>query len=392
MMNKLFTLSLLALMAFSLNAQTMKTLTWANQERQYLEYVPSTYSEDTPTPVLFMLHGLGDQATNFFNGTNIRSMAERKGWIVVCPQALDFNLETPIGGYDFGTAWSAGITVNVEIEIYGMPFSFDVTVNPNADDSGFLMATLDALGDEYNLEPDSLFFAGFSLGACMSHRMAIEHGERINAIAAVSGVVGNDMSELTPTSNVNVLEIFGTNDEMISYDGAEISLQSYGYHSIGLPAEATVEYWRAFNQCQEEPVFEEYPDTQNDGLTFEMFSYLGGDNGSRVNFIKVNNGLHSWYRGDAYDVDFTEEIIKFFTGTIDVTEVGEQVDTPLSIYPNPASDYIFVDTKEEVKIFDLCGKLVLQSQGASKIDIKALAEGMYFVKRGDTCSKLVVSR
>jgi len=220
------------------------------------------------------------------------------------------------------------------------------TVNPDADDSGFLMATLATLEEEYNLEQDSLFFAGFSLGACMSHRMAIEHGERINAIAAVSGVVGNDMDEMTPAANVNVLEIFGTSDEMISYDNAEISLQSYGTHSIGLPAEATVEYWRAFNQCADEPVFEEYPDTHNDGLTFEMFSYLDGQNDSHVGFIKVNDGMHRWYSGNTNDIDYTEEIIKFFTGTIDVTDVEELAETALNVYPNPAKDFIFVEGSE----------------------------------------------
>lgn len=391
-MKKAFTLFFSALLALSLNAQTLKTLTWANQERQYLEYVPSTYSEDSPAPVLFMLHGLGDNATDFFNGTSIRSMAEQKGWIVVCPQALPFNIQTPVGSYDFGTAWGAGITVTVTLEIYGMPFNFDVTVNPDADDTGFLMATLEALDGEYNLEPDSLFFAGFSLGACMCHRMAIEHGNRINAIAAVSGVVGNDIEEMTPVDNINVLEIFGTSDQTISYDGAEISLQSYGTHNIGLPAEATIEYWRAFNQCDEEPVFEQYPDTFNDGLTFEMYSYGNGNNDSRVSFIKVINGRHDWYAGNAHDIDYNTEIVKFFTGTVDVTEVGEQAETTLSVYPNPASDYLYVEAKEEVKIFDLCGKLVLQSQGASKIDISSLSDGMYFVKQGDVCTKLVVSK
>ena len=392
-MKKAFTLIFVALMAFSLNAQTLKTLTWAGHERQYLEYVPSTYSEDTPAPVLFMLHGLGDEATNFFNATNIRTMADQKGWIVVCPQALEFNIEVPgIGSYPFGTAWSAGITVTVEFNLYGMPFNFDVTVNPDADDSGFLMATLATLEEEYNLEQDSVFFAGFSLGACMSHRMAIEHGDRINAIAAVSGVVGNDMDEMTPAANVNVLEIFGTNDEMISYDNAEISLQSYGTHSIGLPAEATVEYWRTFNQCADEPVFEEYPDTHNDGLTFEMYSYLDGQNDSHVSFIKVNGGMHRWYSGNTNDIDYTEEIIKFFTGTIDVTDVEEQAETALNVYPNPAKDFIFVEGSENVGIYDLCGKMVLQSQGTSKIGISSLPDGMYFVRSGDRCNKLVVSR
>ena len=377
-------------MAFFVNAQNLKTLTWGGQQRQYLEYVPSTYSAETPAPVLFMLHGLGDDATNFFNATNVRATAEQRGWIVVCPQALDFNLQTPLGGYDFGTSWNAGITVTVQLELYGMPFNFDVTVNPDADDSGFLMATLETLGEEYTIEPDSVFFAGFSLGACMSHRMAIEHGERINAIAAVSGVVGNDMQNLVPATHVDVLEIFGTSDEMISYDNAEISLQSYGTHSIGLPAEATVEYWRNFNQCSETAIFEEYPDLVNDGLTFEMYSYLDGTNDSRVGFIKVNNGLHRWYLGGNNDIDYTEEIAKFFTGTIDVTDIAEQNESSLSLYPNPATNFIFVETQNAVNIYDLCGKLVLQ--GSGRIDVSSLPEGMYFVKSEKGFTKLVINR
>jgi polyhydroxybutyrate depolymerase len=389
-MKKTFLLLGLAFMAFSVNAQNLKTLTWGGQQRQYLEYVPTTYSAETPAPVLFMLHGLGDDATNFFNATNVRATAEQRGWIVVCPQALDFNLQTPLGGYDFGTSWNAGITVTVQLELYGMPFNFDVTVNPDADDSGFLMATLETLGEEYTIEPDSVFFAGFSLGACMSHRMAIEHGERINAIAAVSGVVGNDMQNLVPATHVDVLEIFGTSDEMISYDNAEISLQSYGTHSIGLPAEATVEYWRNFNQCSETAIFEEYPDLVNDGLTFEMYSYLDGANDSRVGFIKVNNGLHRWYLGGNNDIDYTEEIAKFFTGTIDVTDIAEQNESSLSLYPNPATNYIFVETQNAVNIYDLCGKLVLQ--GCGRIDVSSLPEGMYFVKSEKGFTKLVINR
>ena len=390
-MKKALTLIILAFLAFSLNAQTMKTLTWGGQERQYLEYVPSTYSTDKPAPVLFMLHGLGDQVDSFFYATNIGQMAEQKGWIVVCPQALDFNLQIPgMGNYDFGTSWNAGITVTVQFELYGMPFTFPVTVNENVDDSGFLVETLQTVGNEYNLDQDSVFFAGFSLGACMCHRMAIDLGERINAIAAVSGVIGNDMQNTIPTSHLNVLEIFGTNDEMISYEGAEISLQSYGMYNIGLPAEETVEFWRAWNDCDEEPVFEEYPDTQNDGMTFEMYSYLNGTNDSRVSFLKVNNGLHRWYTGDSYDIDYNEEIVKFFTGTIDVTGVDEASNATLTVYPNPAQDFIHVESVETVRIYDLNGQLV--KQGIGNIDISSLSNGLYFVKAGTSSKKLVIKR
>ena len=392
-MKKLFIFSLFALLAFSLNAQTLKTITWDNQERQYLEFVPSTYSATTPAPLLFMLHGMGDEATNFFNGTQIKNIASEKGWIVVCPQALEFDWEFPgLGSHNFGTCWNIGSTISVSFNTYGIPFNFDVTVNEDADDEGFLMATLGALEEEYNINQDSVFFAGFSLGGFMCHRMAIEHGDVINSIAAVSGVIGNDMDDLTPVDNVNVLQIFGTSDEVVSYDSAMISLQSLGYYNLGLPVEETVEYWRAFNQCDEEPVFEQYPDTFNDGLTFEMYRYENGNNDSRVAFIKVINGKHNWYAGNLHDIDYNTEIVKFFTGTTDVTEVDEQAENTLTFYPNPATDYLYVDTKKEVKIFDLCGKLVLQSQGTSKIDVSSLSDGMYFVKQGDYCGKLVINR
>ena len=390
-MKKTLTLIILAFLAFSLNAQTLKTITWGEQQRDYYEYVPSTYTGDTPAPVLVMLHGMGDQAADILNVTNFMAMADEKGWILLCPQALEFVFEIPFAGsYNFGTCWAAGITLNVTFTLYGMPLNFDITVNGDVDDSGFLCALLDATESAYNIDQDSIFFAGFSLGACMSHRLAIEHGDRINAIAAVSGVVGNDMQALSPTANVNVLEIFGTNDEVISYDNAEISVETYGSYSIGLPAEATVEYWRGFNQCDEEAIVEQYPDTQNDGLTFEMHSYQNGSNGSRIGFLKVNGGQHSWYSGTSYDIDYGAEIIKFFTNTLDVTDLNESTEPALAIYPNPSRDIIQLDTDDEVFIYDINGRMVLQ--GSGKLDVSGLPDGLYFVKTGDTCTKLIINK
>ena len=387
-MKKAFILLVLAFTAFTLNAQEMKTLTWGGQERQYVQYVPETASAEAP--ILFMLHGLGDEALNFFNSTGIRSVADQKGWIVVAPQALDFSFEIPaVGSQDFGNAWAAGVTIHFSINIYGIPFNYDITVNENVDDTGFILAALDAVNEEHSICTDSVFFAGFSLGGFMCHRMAIEHGDRINSIAAVSGLVGNDMETITPVTNVNILQFFGTNDEKITYDGAMASYQNYGSYNVGLPVEQTVDYWCNFNHCAD-AVVEQYPDTQNDGLTFEMYSYLNGDNESRVGFVKVNNGLHRWYGGGNYDIDYNEEIVRFFTNTLDVTGLNEQMENSLTVYPNPAKDFIQVDSQNEVCIYDLTGQLVLK--GREKLNISSLANGMYFVKSGDCCKKLIVNK
>ena len=388
-MKKAFTLFFLAIMAFALNAQTTKTITWDGQERQYLEYVPTSYSEAEAAPVLFMLHGMGDDINNFFQATQIRNVAEEQGWIIICPQALDFTYAIPgLGSQDFGTCWNVGSTISVDFSSMGIPLSFNVTVNEDADDEGFLMAALEATKAEYNVDQNKIFFAGFSLGGFMSHRMAIHHGDIINSIAAVSGVIGNDLTTLTPVDNVNVLQFFGTNDEMITYDDAMISLQTLGYYNLGLPVEETVEYWRAFNQCDEAPIVEQYPDTHNDGLTFEMYRYLNGNNDSRVAFIKVYNGIHTWYSGYNHDIDYNTEIVNFFNNTTDVNGVEEATSNTLTVYPNPANDFINVD--KTVKIYDLCGKLVMK--GSGKIDISTLPEGMYFVKSENDCSKLIINR
>ena len=389
-MKKTFTLICLAFMALALNAQTLKTITWDGQERQYLEYVPTSYSDAEATPVLFMLHGMGDEINNFFQATRIQNVAEEQGWIVICPQALEFNYEIPgLGSQNFGTCWNVGSTVSVDFSMYGMPFNFDVTVSEGVDDEGFLLATLEVLEEDYNIDPNKVFFAGFSLGGFMSHRMALNHGDIINGIAAVSGVIGNDLTSLTPVANVNVLQIFGTTDEMISYDGGMISLQSLGSYNLGLPVEQTVEFWRAYNECDETPIVEQYPDTFNDGLTFEMYQYLNGNNNSRVAFIKVYNGLHTWYSGSTNDIDYNTEIVRFFTNTLDVTDVAETSHEVLNVYPNPANDFINVG-KEKVSVYDLCGKLVMQ--GSGRIDVSSLPEGLYFVKSKDDCSKLIINR
>lgn len=388
-MKKAFILLALVFATFVLNAQEMKTLTWGGQERQYVQYVPATAAEEAP--VLFMLHGLGDEALNFFHSTRIQSIADQKGWIVVAPQALDFTFEIPaVGGQDFGNAWAAGVTIHFSMTIYGIPFTYDITVNENVDDAGFLLATLDAVNEEHSLCADSVFFAGFSLGGFMCHRMAIEHGDRINGIAAISGLVGNDMETLTPVANVNILQVFGTSDEMISYDGAMASYQNYGSYRIGLPAEETVDYWRNFNHCDEEPILEQYPDTQNDGLTFEMYTYLNGDNSSRVGFLKVNNGLHRWYAGGSYDIDYNEEMIRFFTNTLDVTGLEEQTSESLTVYPNPATDFIQIESAEAIGIYDLSGRLLME--GSGNMDVSSLPNGIYFIKAGSESKKLIINR
>ena len=79
----------------------------------------------------------------------------------------------------------------------------------------------------------------------------------------------------------------------------------------------------------------------------------------------------------------------------DVISVEEFVNVQkMSIYPNPASEFLMVDSNIELplEIYDLQGKVVLrelQSQYPAKININSLQNGIYILKIGSTSRKWI---
>ncbi|NLA25100.1 MAG: hypothetical protein GX879_09055, partial [Bacteroidales bacterium] len=260
-------LTVFTVIVFSLTAQqTSRTFEWDGVQREYIEFIPNSYSEDVPSPVIFCLHGLGDNMNNFsslgFN--NLPSP-----WIVITPQALMANI--PFIG-DAGESWNAGVGATV-------PMLGTIILNESVDDDGFLMAILDSLENNFNINTDSVFFMGFSLGACMAQKMAVLHGDRINGIASVSGTYG-DYINADPAHTLSMIHFHGTNDQTISYQGV-LALEGMGEFPIGLGADEIVELWRDFNNCDLEPTNTLFPNTMDDGLSFERYLYENGDDDTR---------------------------------------------------------------------------------------------------------------
>lgn len=63
----------------------------------------------------------------------------------------------------------------------------------------------------------------------------------------------------------------------------------------------------------------------------------------------------------------------------------------MTVYPNPATDYIMVNAQSytTVEIFDMTGRCVLTSV-ENKIDVRSLETGVYFVRVNGNTTKLVV--
>jgi hypothetical protein len=78
----------------------------------------------------------------------------------------------------------------------------------------------------------------------------------------------------------------------------------------------------------------------------------------------------------------TKGILKFQGNLLAVSDANANK-SKLSIYPNPATDVINLKSSKDIKgvsIFDLSGKIVKQSTGASQVNVSSLAKGNYILQ------------
>jgi len=345
-------LLMLIMSGTALQAQ-IQNFQWQDTQRQYIVKTPS--SIDRPLPIVFFLHGLGDNVTNVNNSFNLSYVANYYNWVVVAPQALNQGM---------GTMWNAGL------------------MSSTIDDSGFLMALLDTLSTQYSIDQDSVFFTGFSMGGFMTHRMAIEHSDRINACAPVSGLITNSLANQVPPAPVRMLHIHGTSDDVVGYNGYS---QYFGM-TLGLGVDAIIDYWKMSNSFNTDVVIDTLPDLKNDGLRFISYKY---DCETELEHLKVVGGTHDWYVSSQNDVGYMEYIHDFFVGKADdgVEDYGQE-NIGISVAPNPTTGIVNVnvDKATEIEIIDINGKVMSKrwvDSGATQIDLGDIPNGVYFVRTQD---------
>lgn len=337
----------------------IQTIEWQGMQRQYLVKTPENYES---LPVLFFLHGLGDNINHVNSEHNFQQVANKYNWMVVIPQAINEGN---------GSMWNAAL------------------MNSTIDDSGFLMALLDSLAVQYPINQDSVFFTGFSMGGFMSHRMAIEHGDRINAAAPVSGLITYAMANQAAVAPVRMLHIHGTNDNVVGYDG----YSQYFGSNLGLGVDAILDYWKNANGCTDEPVIDTLPDTHNDGLRFVEYIYSGT---KELRFLKAIGGTHSWYRNaNQHDIDYITYIHDFFTGKLSYDKVHNPTTGSLNVYPNPTNGQIKIelDSPTTIEVIDIKGNTILHKQfdaGIANLDLQGADSGVYFVKANGLTEKIVL--
>lgn len=190
-------------------------------DRPFDVFVPSGYDAATAAPLVILLHGYGASGAIQNIYFNMQPQAEARGFLYVYPDGTLDQINS--------NAWNA---TNACCNDDG-----------SVDDSGYLAFIIDDVSSKYNVDPARIFLVGHSNGGFMSYRMACEYADRIAGIVSLAGATFIDTAQCAPSEPVNILQIHGTDDGTIAYDGGSTPLGSYP------SAETTVATWSAYNGC-----------------------------------------------------------------------------------------------------------------------------------------------
>ncbi len=372
-------ISLFFYCSFTIHAQQTikKTLIHDGIEREYILYIPANYTGNTLVPVVFNFHGYTANAAQQMRYGDFRPLAEQHGFLIVHPQ---------------GT-----------IDIHGNTHFNVGRGRSTTDDVGFTAALIEELSSSYMIDSKRIYSTGMSNGAFMSYRLACELNDKIAAIASVTGsMVKEQQNNCTILHPTPILEIHGTSDHVIPYDG------NNDFEAIT----DVLNFWTVSNNGDITAVITAIEDSNTtDDTTAEHHVYAHGDNGVTVEHFKIIGGTHKWpgnpypSSGTNYDIDTATEIWKFFSkydidGATQVLSVDNESvvrNAKMNIYPNPATSYIKVggnsiEQRLAYKIISLQGMLITTGKVTprnAEINISSLTSGVYFLIIENTSYKIL---
>jgi len=254
-----------------------------NIQREFYLHIPTNLPLNSP--IVYVLHGWGGSGSSIMSTTAFNIVSDQENFAVCYPTAL-------IG--------SSGMT---EWNVEG--FS----------DIDFINELNDSLNSIYQFDLNNVFATGFSYGAEMCYHLA--NCQTTNMFAAIAPLAGGMWDYInngwpiicTPTNNISVFVLNGTNDNEFNYNGGY-------YPGVGeyFSVDSTVSFWVDYNSCSLNDSYT-LPDINNDNALTEVTKYNNIITGNQVWLYKVNNGLHEWFDVDPWgDNDFwaSEDIWSFF--------------------------------------------------------------------------------
>lgn len=344
-------------------------------QRKFMVHFPPNFNTSTQRALVLNLHGGSGNMVNAQGFSMLNPVADQNNFIVAWPQG--YGIAPP------GFSWADGRNTSAD--------------QAGIDDIGFINKLVDTLITRYNVDTNRVYICGFSNGGFMVQRLACQLPDRFAAMASLGASMDTVLYQnCNPSKPVPMAFFNGTADPAMPYGGGP--MQNPQVIPV-VPVDTTVQFWVANNNCQTaDPVFN-IPDTfTTDNSTAELYNFTNCDCNADVKFFKLINGGHTWpgvyvasqasvLGNTNRDINASVELWNFFNAhTLCNTTVGineQSKKETLRIYPNPASNELFIDIQPienlEVTITDLVGKTQMQIDNENVIDISSLTNGIYLI-------------
>lgn len=191
-------------------------------DRPVTVHVPPGIDASKPAPLVILLHGFGASGLVQEFVFQLQPESDKRGFLYAHP---DGTIDA-----DKKRFWNATDAC--------CDFG-----NTMVDDVAYLSDLVKKIGERHPVDPKRVFFTGHSNGGFMSHRLACDKPDLIAAVASLAGSTYLDPAKCAVSEPVGVLQIHGTKDDSVLYDG---EMQN----GVGYPsAKDTIAIWAEKNGC-----------------------------------------------------------------------------------------------------------------------------------------------
>ena len=245
-------------------------------KREFIVSLPETAKN---APLVVMLHGSGDAADNFRQTSEFDKDANEKGYAVCF-----------ING-----------TVNVKAGRNSCSWNYG-RIEPDNDDVSFIKEAVKYVCDEYSLDDDDVYCAGFSNGGYMNFRLALEAQDVFKGCVSVGGDLCKTLWNKKPEKNdVSLMAVYGEKDEIVpkNLDGSAKS-------ALDPAIEDVLEYLASSNGLAKQSEGEI-------GSGSTIYKYGADGDSDAIWGVLVKDGKHGWPTQESNGFSVNQLILEFFS-------------------------------------------------------------------------------
>ncbi|MDO1582162.1 alpha/beta hydrolase family esterase [Rhizobium oryzicola] len=239
-------------------------------ERHAVIYIPPAYTGSEKLSVVFDFHGSNSNPRGQMERSSFDKVAAKEGFIVVAPQ---------------------GSLSGKMPDTYAWNVPFVTTQEGGLDEIPFIKATVEAVKQDFCVDPTKIFASGYSGGGRMLSAYVCSGASDFASVGFVNsmraglpverdGKWGPDPASCNPARPLSVIAFAGQKDVTNPYVGGGKPYWQYSF-------KVALQRWTELDNCKGNGVSE-----SADGVTYSLYGTCG--NGARIATYEFADADHEW--------------------------------------------------------------------------------------------------